>query len=99
MVILLRILLAVYVVAINLYSFLLVRAQKLQTERNQECNKISDGKILFSGALGGALGAYSALFILKYKRDDIALMVILPLFIALSVYLVVIGVITDFGIN
>lgn len=98
MVILFRILLAVYITSINLFSFLLVKTQKQQAMEKREYI-ISDGKILFTGALGGGLGAYLALFILKYKRDSIALMVLLPIFIALTIYLIVTSTIIGFGLN
>ncbi len=98
MIILFRILLAVYIISINLFSFLLVKTQKQQTIEGKEY-VISDGKILFTGALGGGLGAYLALFILKHKRDSISLMVLLPIFIALSVYLIIMSVVFDFGVN
>lgn len=98
MTILFRILLAVYLISINLFSFLLVKTQKQQTIEKKEYI-ISDGKILFSGALGGAVGAYIALFVLKHKRDSISLMVLLPIFIALNVYLIVTSVIVNFGVN
>ena len=98
MIVLFRILFAVYLVSINLFSFLLVKTQKQQTVENREYI-ISDGKILFTGALGGGLGAYLALFIFKHKRDSISLMVLLPVFIALTIYLVVMSVVLDFGVN
>ena len=98
MVLLFRILLAVYIVSIHLFSFLLVKTQKQQIIEGKEY-VISDGKILFTGALGGGLGAYLALFILKHKRDSISLMVLLPIFIALSIYLISMGIVIDFGIN
>lgn len=64
---------------------------------NQLC-KISDGKLLLTGALGGALGIYVAMFIYKYRLTSFALMVIMPLFIAIYAYLLVMGFSNNFWI-
>lgn len=48
--------------------------------------KIRDGKLFFSGILGGATGIYVAMFIYKYKLANFLLMVIMPVFIAINLY-------------
>ena len=62
-------------------------------------NKICDGKLFFSGALGGALGIYTAMFIYKYKLTNFLLMVIMPVFIAINLYCLFIAFSGNFWIN
>ena len=57
MVTLLRILLIVYIVAVNFYAFMLVRSQKIQNAETGE-SKVKDGKLFLAGAIGGALGIF-----------------------------------------
>ena len=75
MLILLRILAITYLLAINVYSFLLIVFQKKQTEQNSTTT-IKDGKLIISGMLGGALGVYLAMFILSYRLNSLFLMVL-----------------------
>ena len=96
MVTLLKILFAVYVMAINLYSFMLVRSQKIQRAETGE-SKINDVKIFLTGAIGGALGVFVSTFILSYRKDSLLFMVVMPLLIAVNVYFLVLGFYTDFN--
>lgn len=66
----------VYLLAINLYAFLLVRSQK----RTYRASSSSGGrlKIILAGALGGSVAAYAALLALRFKTDDLLLMLLLP---------------------
>ncbi len=45
------------------------------------------GKLCITGALGGAITIYVCMFIFKYKRSDLLLMVVMPLLGVLNVYL------------
>ena len=96
MILLLRILFAVYILAINLYSFMLVRSQKIQRAETGE-SKINDVKIFLTGAIGGALGVFVSTFILSYRKDSLLFMVVMPLLIAVNVYFLVLGFYTDFN--
>ncbi len=96
MIILIRILLAVYLVAINFYSFMLVRSQKIQKSEAGE-SKVKDSKLFFVGAIGGALGIFLSPFILSYRKDSLLLMVVMPLLIAVTTYFLVLGFFTDFN--
>lgn len=93
------ILLSVYFVAINFYGVLMLKFQKNSVE-NCECdeNKISDAKLYLAGLLGGALGIYVFMFIFKYKLKSVLMMILMPLFIAITVYLIVLGFRNGFGI-
>ena len=96
MLIFLKILLSVYLVAINFYGFLLISQQKRAEEDGESC-KIKDGKVFITGVLGGALGVYVSMFIFKYRLTSLALMVFMPVFIAVNVYLVVMLFTQNFG--
>ncbi len=83
------ILIITYVIAINLYGILMLKFQKKAREAGDEENiTISDGKLLFAGLLGGALGIFVFMFILKYRLKSLIMMVLMPLFISLNGYLI-----------
>ncbi len=96
MIILIRVLVITYLLAINVYSFLLIFFQKKQTEENDK-TKIKDGKLFITGMLGGALGVYVAMFILSYRLHSLFLMVTMPLLIVLTVYIIIVGFQGNFG--
>lgn len=48
---------------------------------------ISDIKILLVGVFGGAMGEYIAFLIFKYRTTNTILMVVLPVFVAVWIYL------------
>ena len=48
------------------------------------------GKLCATGALGGAITIYVCMFIFKYRRTDLLLMILMPLLGVLNVYLWVI---------
>lgn len=45
------------------------------------------GKLLITGLLGGAITLYVCMFIFKYKRSELLLMVLMPLLGVLNIYL------------
>ena len=96
MITLIRVLVITYLVAINVYSFLLIVFQKKQREENSETS-IKDGKLFVTGMLGGALGVYLAMFILSYRLHSLFLMVTMPLLIVLTVYIIIVGFQGNFG--
>ncbi len=77
----------VYLLAINLYGILMLKFQKKAVETNDESAKVSDAKLYLSGLLGGALGIFVFMFIFKYKLKSLFMMVLMPVFIALTAYL------------
>lgn len=89
MMLLIKILVIVYIVAINCYAFSLMSIQKNQNNNINKKRKITDGKILLSGTLGGALGVYISTFILNYRRDSIFIMVLMPILFAINIFIVV----------
>ena len=82
-----KVLLVVYAVAINLYAFMLLYLQKKSSEEKN----IKDGKILLAGVLGGALGAYLSTFFLRYRRDSLFIMALMPVIATLNIYLFLSG--------
>ncbi len=103
--IIIYILLVAYVFAINFYAFLLVKSfrdKEREAEVKREAQPLYHhavdkplqterflGKLLITGALGGALTIYVCMFILKYRRSDLLLMVLMPLLAVLNVYVFV----------
>ena len=97
MLIFIKILLAVYLAAVNFYGFILTGQQKRAEEDGDAC-QVRDGKLFVTGILGGAAGVYVAMFIYKYRLSSLMLMVFMPVFIAVNVYLVIICFTRNFGI-
>lgn len=85
--ILLYIIFIVYILAVNFYSFLLVKSQKNDYEATGKLNKSSDGKLFLSAVLGGALTIYVCLFIFKYRTKSLFLMLSMPVLSVLNIYI------------
>ncbi len=96
MIALFRTLIIVYILAINIYGFMLIVTQKRQSEERAK-RTIKDSTLLVSALLGGALGIYLALFILHYRVNSLFLMISMPLIIVLNVYILITGFTTNFG--
>jgi len=83
------ILISVYLIAINFYGILMLKFQKKAREDGDDENiSVSDAKLLVTGVLGGALGIYIFMFIFRYRLKSMVMMILMPLFIALNVYLI-----------
>ena len=76
---------AVYLVAVNVYGFILIYRQKRAEDEGSAC-EVKDGKVFFTGFIGGAVGVYVAMFIYKYRLTSLSLMVFMPVFIATTVF-------------
>ena len=90
-----------YILSINFYSFLLVKSLRdkdREAEAMKQAAPFSNdsqapkpaeryfGKLCTAGLLGGAITIYVCMFIFKYKRSELLLMVLMPLFGVLNVY-------------
>ncbi len=95
MLILMRILFGVYVLAINAYSFLLIKFQKDGFEEGECENSVHDGKLFVTAVLGGALGIFIATFVFKYRMKSMFFMVLMPVIIVLNAYLIFLFFTTD----
>ncbi|MBQ8428688.1 MAG: hypothetical protein IJX30_01150 [Clostridia bacterium] len=101
--ILFYILVVAYIIAINFYAFLLIKSardKEKERELNEQSVVVENhespistppekntGKLCITGLLGGAITLYVCMFIFKYKRSDLLLMVLMPLLGVLNVYL------------
>lgn len=83
--ILLYIIFIVYILAINFYSIMLIKAQRDEYGDNQ-APKTGDGKLILAAILGGAIALYVSMFIMKYRLKNLLLMIILPVLGVLNVY-------------
>lgn len=87
------ILIIAYIIAINFYAFLLVKSLRdkervLSSEEEHATQNFKYlGKLLITGALGGAILVYVSMFIFKFKRDNLLLMVAMPLLGVINIYL------------
>ena len=97
MILLLRIIIATYILAINFYGFMLIKLQKQQSSENK-CMTIRDSKLFIVGVLGGALGILIAIFVLKYRLHSLLLMILMPILVVITTYFLIMGIITDFNI-
>ena len=84
----------VYFLAINLYGILILNFQK---KAKDDKNKISDMKLYLIGAVGGALGIYIFMFILKHKLKNFFMMILMPLFTTINIYLLILLFTNRFG--
>lgn len=110
--IILYILLIAYILAVNFYAFLLVKSLR-DKERDAEAYKQAQplataestpsppqkfiGKLCITGALGGAITIYVCMFVLKFRRNDLLLMVLMPLLGVLNIYIWVLLFRSGFG--
>ena len=93
--ILIRILLVVYVLAVNLYSFLLLKAQKQEMENGEKVTR--DLKLYVVALLGGGIGIYVGMFCLRFRLKNFFLMVIIPILITLTIYFCIVTFANNFG--
>ena len=81
---------SVYILAVNLFGILNLGFQKQAREYMDEDKQVSDVKLLITAVVGGALGIYVFMFIYRYRLKSFVYMVLMPLLIAIHVYLSII---------
>jgi len=72
--ILLYIVFIVYIAAVNLYAVMLLKAQRDENGENEK--PVGDGKLILCAIMGGAIGIYATMFILKYRLKNLLFMAI-----------------------
>ncbi len=96
MLILIRLIVITYILAINVYGFLLIYFQKKTMEEMRE-KSIKDSKLILSGMLGGAVGIYLAMFIFSHRLQNLLLMILIPILIVINAYIIIVAFTGDFG--
>lgn len=79
----------VYILAINFYSFLLIKSQRDEYAETNNYRKSGDGKLVLAAFLGGAITIYVTMFIFRYRTKSLFLMLIMPIIAVLNVYLAI----------
>lgn len=88
---LLYIVFAVYIIAVNVYSVMLLLAQRNEYLSDESKFNAGDGKLILSALLGGAIGIYVTMFITRFKLKNMLLMILLPVIAVLNVWLCVVA--------
>ena len=96
MLVLIRIIVLTYVLAVNVYGYTLIYFQKKHVEEHS-VSTIKDGKLFVAGLIGGAAGIYLGMFLNSYRLHNMFLMIVMPILIVLNVYLLITGFVTNFG--
>ncbi len=89
MIVFFRTLIIVYLLAINLFGYMLILTDKRKLDNAEDIKSVKSvkfSKLIFTAFLGGALGIYLSLFILKYKTNNLPLMITMPLILVVNVY-------------
>lgn len=96
MVIFVRAIIATYIIAVNVYGFLLIHFQKKESEENEQTT-IRDSKLFIAGLVGGAIGIYASMFVHGYRLKSMFLMIIMPILIVMNIYIFIVGFTGDLG--
>ncbi|MBE7088288.1 MAG: hypothetical protein E7370_02020 [Clostridiales bacterium] len=83
--ILLYIVFIVYIAAVNLYAVMLLKAQRDENGENEK--PVGDGKLILCAIMGGAIGIYATMFILKYRLKNLLFMILMPVLAVFNIYL------------
>lgn len=72
--------------------------KKARLEGDEENVSIGDSRLFITGLLGGATGIFAFMFIFKYRLKSIFMMVIMPILIAVNVYMIIMAFRNGYGI-
>ena len=87
----LYILLTVYILAVNFYSFWLLKTQRNQCETDESAVGKNDGKLLLAAILGGAPTIYVSMFCMRFRLGNLLLMISMPVLSVLNFYCFYLG--------
>lgn len=88
---LLYIIFGAYIIAVNVYSVMLLISLKNEALFDETKKNVGDGKLLLSAILGGAIGIYVTMFITRFKLKNMLLMILLPVIAVLNVWFCVLA--------
>lgn len=88
---LLYIIFAAYIAAVNVYSVMLLLSQRNEYLTDESKLHSGDGKLILSALLGGAIGIYVTMFITRFKLKNMLLMIVLPVIGVINVWFFVLA--------
>ena len=88
---LLYIILIVYILAVNFYAFLLIKSQRDEYGDDETKKNSGTGKLFLTALLGGAIGIYVSMFIMRYRTKNLLLMILMPVLGVINVYLFIVA--------
>ena len=88
---LLYIIFAAYIAAVNVYSVMLLLSQRNEYLTDESKLNSGDGKLILSALLGGAIGIYVTMFITRFKLKNMLLMIVLPVIGVINVWFFVLA--------
>lgn len=83
--VLLYIIFAVYIFAINFYSVMLLKSQRDEYDGSDKKTS-GDGKLILAALLGGALSIYVSMFIMRYRLKNLLFMILMPVISVINIY-------------
>lgn len=84
--VLLYIIMAVYIAAVNFYAVMLIRSQRDDEGDDGKTAHSGDGKIILTALLGGAIGIYCAMFAMRYRLKNLLFMILMPVIAVVNIY-------------
>lgn len=88
---LLYILLTVYILAVNFYSFRLLKCQRDEWDESGQKTERSDGKLILAAAIGGAPAILVTMFCLRFRLSNLLFMIAMPILSVLNIYCFFLG--------